>query len=383
MSQKGKSGLGFLMAGLMIGSVLTGCETNTADYSSTVVAKYGDEKIYMDEAYFYAKLTQYQYEMNYSTSLWSYDFTGSGETFEDSVREDVMSQILQTYILNEEAAEKGITLSEEQKALVKENVEKFMEDEKVVAATKATESLVERIYTMNAIANLMYEDLVADTSTDVEEENFLCKNISYILIRSTDTDEAENVDKEAIADEILEKVNEGKKFEDIVGDYKSDDYSVSKSENVTIQKSSTYLFQEEAWAMKTDEVIKTHVEDKDYWYVIKCNSDNDEDAQKNAIENEIEKRKAENFKEKYADILKEAKKFTVDEKKWAQIKFIDDPAYIPESTENSSNESSTGTEGSAEESAGTTESTGESGGSDESTSPAESTGAEESTGETK
>ncbi len=340
MSQKGKSGLGFLMAGFMIGSALTGCGIKTADYPTTVVATYGEEEIYMDEAYFYAKLTQYQYEMYYGSSLWAYDFTGSGKTFEDSVKEDVMSQILQTYILNEEADKRGIVLSEEQKALVEENVKEFMEDEKVVTATGATQTLVEKIYTMNAIANLVYEDLVSDTDTEVGEDEFLCKDISYVMIRSTSTEEAENIDKEAIADEILKQVEEGVSFEDIVDEHDSDDYTVTKSENVTIQEEGTYLFQDAAWDMEKGEVIKTHAEKEDYWYVIKCNDDNDEEAREEAIAGEIESRKAENFKEKYADILEDAKEFSVEEKRWAQIRFVDDPAYIPESTEEDTSESS-------------------------------------------
>lgn len=363
MSQKKRKGLCFVMAGLMLGSVVTGCKTSTDKYSSTVVATYGDENIYMDEAYFYAKLTQYQYETYYGSSLWSYDFTGSGKTFEDSVKENVMSQIYQTYVLNDEAEEMGISLNEDQIAVVLENVEEFMSNEKLVEATKATEAMVEKVYTMNAIANLVYESLVEDTDREVDEDEFRCKKISYIALTTESKDVTEE-GLEAVAEEVLEAMKEGTDFEEIEKSYEADNiYKLAVTEDSTLMEDDNTMYQEAAWALSTGEFTKTFSEKTGYWYVIQCTDDDDEEAKAKAIASELETREEETFEEKYATILKTAKSFEVKESKWEEIQFVNDPAYVAESTEDTTTaEETTGTgtteaEQSTEESVSSSEET--------------------------
>lgn len=334
----------------MLGSVVTGCKTSTENYSTTVVATYGDENIYMDEAYFYAKLTQYQYEAYYGNTLWSYDFSGAGKTFEDSVKETVMGQIYQTYILNDEAEEMGISLNEEQIAIISENVAEFMKDEKLVEATKATETMVEKVYTMNAIANLVYESLVEDTDREVNEEEFLCKKVSYVAL-TTESEDITDEDLEAVADEILNEMKEGTDWEEIEESYEADGiYKLSISEDITLMEDTDTHYKEAAWALSTGEYDKTFSEDTGYWYMLYCTSDDDEDAKNNAIAAEISERESARFKEKYATILESADEFNVKESKWAEIVFIDNPVYVEESTtETTATETTTSAEDTSEE----------------------------------
>lgn len=348
MSQKAKRGLCFAMAGLMLGSVVTGCKTKVEDYSTTVVATYGEENIYMDEAYFYAKLTQYQYESYYGNSLWAYDFSGKGETFEDSVKENVMSQIYQTYILNDEAEKMNIKLNEEEIALVEKNIKEFLEDEKLVEVTKATEAMVEKVYTMNAIANLVYEKLIENTDREVDEKEFICKNISYISLTSL-SDDITDEELEAVADEVLEEMKEGTKLEDIKKAYESDDYKLSVTDKYTLKKDATNAYQEEAWKLAKGEFTKTFSSKTAHWYIIQCNEDDDKDAQANAIKNEIASREAEEFKKQYESILENAKELKVNETKWGEIVFIGETVYVPESTEKKSEGASESVEESTEE----------------------------------
>ncbi len=340
VSRKMKNGLCLMMAGLMLGSVVTGCKTKPEEYSSTPVATYGDENIYMDEAYFYARLTQYQYEVYYGDTLWSYDFSGKGVTFEDTVRENVMSQIYQTYILNDEAEEMKITLDEEQLKKVTESIEEFMEDEKLVEATNATKEMVEKVYTMNAIANIVFEQLVADTDREVKEEDYLCKTIDYLTL-STSAKDVTDEELEAYAQEILDKMKSGTELKDIEKAFETDDYKIAINEDVTIMKNDERHFQETAWKMSKGDYEKTYSKDTKYWYMIYCSEDDDKEAKQDAIDAEIAKREDKKFEEVYKEILETAKPFEVDEKKWGEIKFIGNPAYIPESTEASSEEKTT------------------------------------------
>ena len=62
---------------------------------------------------------------------------------------------------NEYAKKNGIELSDDQKAKVDEAIEKLQtESEDYLEAVGATDELIEKTYTENAIANLVYMDLV-------------------------------------------------------------------------------------------------------------------------------------------------------------------------------------------------------------------------------
>ena len=68
-------------------------------------------------------------------------------------------------------------------------------------AVGATDELIEKTYTENAIANLVYMDLVADVDTTVGDDEFLRKKIAYVkltpseLTETTAADEKSNFQK--------------------------------------------------------------------------------------------------------------------------------------------------------------------------------------------
>ena len=104
------------------------------DYPTTVVATFGDTDIYLDEANFQARTSQYTNELYYGErygtsvdpSLWTMD-VGTGETLEDYTKESVMKAIHQTYVLKAKAEELGLTLDEDEQALVDATVDSTME----------------------------------------------------------------------------------------------------------------------------------------------------------------------------------------------------------------------------------------------------------------
>ena len=72
-----KSSVAALLTLTMGLGLFSGCERGeTADDAKTVVAKYGNEKIYLNEARFYAQLSQYQYEEQYAmAAYWQTELT--------------------------------------------------------------------------------------------------------------------------------------------------------------------------------------------------------------------------------------------------------------------------------------------------------------------
>lgn len=330
--------------------IIAGCtRSSSTDPSTTVVATYGDEKLYLDEAKFFAKLSQYSYEASFGVSqeFWSYKFSGD-ITWEESVKQDVMKRILQTKILCDQANKDGIVLTEEEKELVKKQVKSFLEDEHMVSVTGANETLLEKVYTENAIANKVYASLIADVDTNVNEDDFKRKKIDYLHVTeddNSDTDESAEVEKMKTA------LEEGKSVSDIASEYEDTSYKVEKASSVAFGESDEEGYVAEAWKMVTDEVKVIAVEG-DGWYVVKCISDDDKEAREAAIEEEIQSREDKMFQKKYEQIKANGKEFTVDEKVWATITFKE-AAYVETSTKaetSTEEESKTLEESSSEES---------------------------------
>ena len=103
--------LAVALAAVLSVSVLAGCGTSVKpeSYGTTVVATYGDENIYLDEANMYLRAEQYYYENIYTymygmTDIWNQQVT-EGVTMKSAVLESVMSMVRQIYVLKDQAAQ--------------------------------------------------------------------------------------------------------------------------------------------------------------------------------------------------------------------------------------------------------------------------------------
>ncbi len=316
-------------------STLAGCSRKaTEDYATTVVAKYGDEKIYLDEANFYAKLSQYQYEAMYAMgSYWKTELT-TGYTYEDSVKDDAMSKVLQTRILCGQAEALGVSLTDEDKATIEKAAADFKESEEGTALAVSDE-LVKEIFTQNALANKVRAAMITDTDTKVDEEDFACRDMDCIVVYPSETEDGaeDTVDEEKTAAEIEQYLADGEKVDDIYKKYDEDVYSLYKFSDYAICKNDEYPFSEELFAMKeVGEVDTVFDESTGNYYVFRLTALTDDDATEDAIASEIKEREDANFKTKYEELKKDAKSFKVDEDVWAEIVF-DEPLYVAPETE--------------------------------------------------
>ena len=188
-------------------STLGGCEQleNKAP-EDTVAVSFGDTNIMLDEVTYMIRSMEYTYESYFGSNICSNDMgDGSGMTVGDYIKQMSLSQLRQTLVLNEYAKKNGIELSDDQKAKVDEAIEKLQtEAEDYLDAVGATDELIEKTYTENAIANLVYMDLVADVDTTVGDDEFLRKKIAYVKLTPselTETTAADEATTEVSSDE--------------------------------------------------------------------------------------------------------------------------------------------------------------------------------------
>lgn len=188
-------------------STLGGCEQleNKAP-EDTVAVSFGDTNIMLDEVTYMIRSMEYTYESYFGSNICGNDMgDGSGMTVGDYIKQMSLSQLRQTLVLNEYAKKNGIELSDDQKAKVDEAIEKLQtEAEDYLDAVGATDELIEKTYTENAIANLVYMDLVADVDTTVGDDEFLRKKIAYVKLTPselTETTAANEATTEVSSDE--------------------------------------------------------------------------------------------------------------------------------------------------------------------------------------
>ena len=234
-------------------STLGGCEQleNKAP-EDTVAVSFGDTNIMLDEVTYMIRSMEYTYESYFGSNICSNDMgDGSGMTVGDYIKQMSLSQLRQTLVLNEYAKKNGIELSDDQKAKVDEAIEKLQtEAEDYLDAVGATDGLIEKTYTENAIANLVYMDLVADVDTTVGDDEFLRKKIAYVKLTPselTETTAAAEATTEASSDEGSSE--ESSSIENTETESISKDDETS-TEEASSEKAST----EEASSEKTSEL---------------------------------------------------------------------------------------------------------------------------------
>lgn len=400
-------------------STLGGCEQlEKKAPEDTVAVSFGDTNIMLDEVTYMIRSMEYTYESYFGSNICGNDMgDGSGMTVGDYIKQMSLSQLRQTLVLNEYAKKNGIELSDDQKAKVDEAIEKLQtESEDYLEAVGATDELIEKTYTENAIANLVYMDLVADVDTTVGDDEFLRKKIAYVkltpseLTETTAADEAttevssdedsseeassiENTEAESesaskdvttsteeassekasteaetlseeeqerqdamndAADKILKEFEEGNDAADFISDYQNDSHFTATNSEISISEDGTAVYNASAWALATDECTVYRSDDGSI-YIIRCLDDNDEEARQSAIDSEIESRKTALFSEKYAEIQDDSSKFKVDEDVIDTIRFTT-PVYVAPSEEETS-ESETSGEETSESETGEEEST--------------------------
>lgn len=400
-------------------STLGGCEQlEKKAPEDTVAVSFGDTNIMLDEVTYMIRSMEYTYESYFGSNICGNDMgDGSGMTVGDYIKQMSLSQLRQTLVLNEYAKKNGIELSDDQKAKVDEAIEKLQtESEDYLDAVGATDELIEKTYTENAIANLVYMDLVADVDTTVGDDEFLRKKIAYVKLTpseltettaaneattevSSDEDsseeassienteaesesaskdvttsteeassekastEAETLSEEEqerqdamndAADKILKEFEEGNDAADFISDYQNDSHFTATNSEISISEDGTAVYNAAAWALATDECTVYRSDDGSI-YIIRCLDDNDEEARQSAIDSEIESRKTALFSEKYAEIQDDSSKFKVDEDVIDTIRFTT-PVYVAPSEEETS-ESETSGEETSESETGEKEST--------------------------
>lgn len=318
-----------MLAGLLTVSSLTGCSSFQAD---DVVVTVGDEEITAEVANFYARYVQAQYETYYSAYLgedmWNSE-ASQGKTYEESVKDSVLETLEDMVVLEQHMGEYEVSLSDEEKQVVKDAAKEFgeanpLEDKEKVSGS---EKAVERVMTLIAIQMKMQDAIQDGADTEVSDEEAAQKSMQYVFFSYTPTDEdgesGEMTDDEKAeikekAETFAKEVKEAEDFE-----------AFAKEQDVEVK---TATFDAESSAPAEDLVkaadklekgkVTDLVETDGGCYVAKVTSLLDREATDSKKESIVNERKQELYTDTCDKLRKDAK-IKVNDDVWEKISFKD------------------------------------------------------------
>ena len=315
-----KKFLAILLAAVML---LSGCGSKLSNYATTVAATYGDRTIYMDEANFWLRLTQLNY--SYYVQIYAYyygvDFWSSAsgrrtQTYWESVREDVMAQFLQLNILLDHTGDYSDT------ALTDEDYKKIdtaiadlkseystLFDETVIGSY--SDEQIRNSFIRRAQAAKVWHAVREETVTDVKEEDCKSFTLKYFNVTDTSTGTGEDgliLTGEQLANFLYSELQRGTAFEDLVEAFTGlDSQTVSYRRNDTEKEG--LIMNRLGRDLKDGESAME--ESGGIWYVVYCESADDEKAAADARKSLESEQKEAHFEEVYAEWKKAAKPFDV------------------------------------------------------------------------
>lgn len=303
-----------LLAGVMSVSMFTGCGVN----KTATVATFSDgTDVSLGLVNFMCRYQQAYSDDMYTSyggdAVWSSDLFGTGSTAQESVKSSVIEQVHELYTLNKpENMEKyGVELTADDKAAIREAVDKFFADNSKEALDEmgATKEIVEEMLRLMTVSSKMRAEIIKEADTNVSDEEANMRAYSMVKIdRNGSRDKSYNYTE--YTDE--EKAQIDKKAQEFANAVASVDFDTAAADFEYEPTTGTYDADDESF----DEAVKTALDGlkegetsglittDDAYYVVRIDSETDKEATDKNRESIIEKRQD----NKYTEVLEAMQK---------------------------------------------------------------------------
>lgn len=278
--------------------------TTSVENQRVIIGTIAGENVYFDEAKVYLRVAQLRYEQLYkedlgeelTDELWQTKVGDTDDTLAQTVRDEVMSLMVQTKVILSHAGEYNIELSVEEEDEISRKADKFMKStsKTFINASTASRAVMNQIYTENAIIDKVYKKVIDSVELDEEEASLRQINIKYVDISLTDGQTPISVqDAKYIAESIKDNVLAGTQIENAAPLY---GYS-AKTANISTDGADNAV-KETAMALKTGELGIAQTDST--VYLIYCENENDRDAIASKVDAMLKEKQERTFTELYA-----------------------------------------------------------------------------------
>ncbi|MCD8324076.1 MAG: hypothetical protein LUC32_03875 [Clostridiales bacterium] len=325
-----------LLAGVMGGTMLLGgCGTRINQ--DAVAATVGDKEISLGYLNFVAHYSQITYDSfflsYYGEDYWtSEDYVDEdGLTMEESVKAYVLEEVELQYLLEAHMDDYGVEITDEDMEAIAAAAEEFMSEntDEAIKAMGATQEYVEDYLYYNTVYSRMEEAIEAEADGQLSVDDYARRTFSYMEIDTVgyydDDDEyVEYTDdeREALITNLeLIAVLAAADFDGTAETYEYDVSTYSYGDDEAAEDDGGFC---EAVIAAADTMaegdVSEAIEGTDCYYIIRLDSEDDEDAQEEAYEDALDTLKDEIFTE-VTEGYQEDSDFEVDEDLWAKVKF--------------------------------------------------------------
>ena len=316
---EGKKSTALLLAAAMAVMTLGGCGSINKD---AIVATMDGAEVTLGVANFLCRYAQagsddyYAYYASYygydTDYIWSEDLFSSGSTAQEDTKDSIMESLHEMYTLKVHMDDYDVELTEEEEAAITEAATTFMESnsEEALEALGATQEIVEEVLTLYTIQSKMYDEIIKDADTDISDEEANMRGYSYIrqsisgsyevdddgnysYVEYTD-DEVEQFEEDFTA--MYEAVEDGSDFDEVAEEY---GYTVSTDAYAADDDSL-----DEDLLAELDELAEGEyalVTLDSYYYLVRLDSETDEEATEENRETLIEEAEEAYYEEVLAD----------------------------------------------------------------------------------
>ena len=377
MNKAAKKITGALLAGALGAASLTGCSSPMdgtqpllTSGEDTVTVGTGNLMLRMNQA---TMLSYYSMMGGSTTGLWSQD-SGDGETYGDTTKASILDELENMLVQKQHAADYDVSISEEEQGKIEEAAQAFMDanTEETIQNLSVSQSDVETLLELYTYQTKMYDPMVADVDTNVEDSEAAQSRITYCRIDISDTQNEDGTTTPLTDEEKQEKKDQAQALLDKLqasADPASADMDAFAKEvnedlnavDNTFGDDDTLLddkLKEAAKTLQDGQVYGEVVEGENAYFVVRMDSVLDREATDAEKENIVSERQ----QNAYNDLLNQWKDdadITVNNREWDKVTLTDNEQYTikqPE-TEDTTEDSSTDAGDTTEDSTDTQEDT--------------------------
>ena len=339
------------LAGVLAAGMFTGCGEKKVDGTKTVATVDGTD-VPMGVLSLFAReqqaqtIAMYQQFMGGSASnIWSgVADEDTGETYGENAVKSALKQVEILYVMKEKAADYNVEITEDEQKAIEDAAAAFMKDndEDTIKELSVTEDQVKTLLELETYQKKMQDPIKKEGNIEVSEDDaqqsaFTYVNISLSGDDLTDDDIAKRKEQ---AQEILDKVKE-----DPTADMKEiakgvDDSYTALNGTFTTKESDDEDFQSTAYpdevltalrTLKEGEVYDSLVETDTAAYILRLDSEKDEDATASKVKSVTTTKENKYYSETTEKWLDDAK-VTEDEKDLKTLTFSDNHTFTIKAT---------------------------------------------------
>lgn len=316
---------------VLISLIVTGCKkTNETKITETKVVTVNDFNVYLDEMMYYIWQTETEYdsyndyyEENYGVNFWEQN-AGDGLTARDFIKDDVMDNVVQSYILWDQAVAAGITLTKEEQETSKTKAQEILtgftekQKETIQLSEERLTEILEKEALVDKFFNKTLESYKVDEEqirTELEEQMEKEYEVDAISIPKDELLEDETNPYDAM-NQMLEQAKITEDWSTLVEDSESpfiyETYTITENDTVCPEE-----IKKEVFNQKTGDITPM-IETEEEYVIVKIINDNATKSYETSIENAIENQKLTEFNTYYEE-LRNKYTIIIEEEVWSTI----------------------------------------------------------------